>query len=360
MAKRNQRCDQSPTLTQVPSEPTDEDDSGPSTRMSTPIGEVLLSDFSVHKLPSECSEESTLETSGLSGECASTNVIVHTALVARIKVLEKENRELRQHASTQCKPFRLSCVAHSDSLVHFYTGFYSYKLLIAFFEFLGPVVNELRYWGSKGKAIRKRKTKLDPLNQFFLTLIKLRLNARERDIAFRFEIAVSTVSKYFITWVSFLYHHLSELPWTPTVERVRGTLPRAFKEKFPDTYSIIDATEVFIETPCDLMAQSSTCSNYKHHNTAKFIVGCTPNGALSFVSPLYVGSITDVELTRVSGYLESLQGKEGVSVMADRGFTISDQLSPLGITLNIPPFMEGQSQLMGVKLLHYEYTLRGS
>ena len=44
----------------------------------------------------------------------------------------------------------------------------------------------------------------------------------------------------------------------------------------------------------------------------------------------------------MSGYLESLQGKEGVSVMADRGFTISHQLSPLGITLNIP---EGQSQL---------------
>ena len=353
LPKRSQMCDLRPTLTHVPSElsePTGEEDSGPSTRMSTPIGEALLSDFSVYELPSECSEESALETSGLSGEYGSTNVVVHTALVARIKVLEEENQVLHQQTSSQCKPFRLSCIAHSDSLVHFYTGFYSYELLISFFDFLGPVVHELRYWGSKGKAIRKRKTKLDPLNQFFLTLIKLRLDARERDIAFRFQIAVSTVSKYFITWVSFLYHHLSELPWTPTVEQVRGTLPQAFKEKFPDTYSIIDATEVFIETPCDLMVQSSTWSNYKHQNTAKFIVGCTPNGAVSFVSPLYVGSITDVELTRVSGYLESLQGKEGVSVMADRGFTINDQLSPLGISLNIPPFMGGQSQLQSDKV----------
>ena len=44
--------------------------------------------------------------------------------------------------------------------------------------------------------------------------------------------------------------------------------------------------------------------------------------------------------------------------MADRGFTISDQFSLLGVTLNIPPFMEGQSQLppdkdVGVKLLHF-------
>ena len=153
------------------------------------------------------------------------------------------------------------------------------------------------------------------------------------------------MSKYFITWISFLYHHLGELQWSPSVEQVRGTLPQAFRERFPDTYAIVDATEVFIETPCDLQNQSSTWSNYKHNNTAKFIVACTPNGAISFVSPLYVGSISDVELTRVSGFIESLNGKNGVSVMADRGFTIRDQLSTLGITLNIPPFMEGRSQL---------------
>ena len=41
---------------------TDENDSGSGTRMSTPIGEVLLSEYSVHELPSECSEESALDT----------------------------------------------------------------------------------------------------------------------------------------------------------------------------------------------------------------------------------------------------------------------------------------------------------
>lgn len=82
-----------------------------------------------------------------------------------------------------------------------------------------------------------------------------------------------------------------------------------------------------------------------YHNTAKFIVACTPNGAISFVSPLYVGSISDVELMRVSGFIESLSGKAGVSIMADRGFTISNQLAPHGIKLNIPPFMEGRAQL---------------
>ena len=91
--------------------------------------------------------------------------------------------------------------------------------------------------------------------------------------------------------------------------------------------------------------QSSTWSNYKHHNTAKALVGCTPNGAVTFVSKLYVGSISDVELTRISGYLDTLDGKSGVSVMADRGFTVRNLLKDKGVELNIPPFMEGRPQM---------------
>lgn len=86
----------------------------------------------------------------------------------------------------------------------------------------------------------------------------------------------------------------------PTKEQVAGTLPHAFREKFVFTYAIIDGSEIFIEKPSDLHLQSSTWSNYKHNNTAKFLVACTPNGAVSFISPLYVGSISDVERTAVS------------------------------------------------------------
>ena len=128
-------------------------------------------------------------------------------------------------------------------------------------------------------------------------------------------------------------------------QRARRTLPQAFKDKFADTYAIIDATEIFIETPCDLHNQSSTWCNYKHRNTCKLLVACTPNGAISFVSSLYLGSISDVELTRVSGFIEHLHDKPGVSIMADRGFTIKDQLLPHKVSLNIPPFMEGRARL---------------
>ena len=64
-----------------------------------------------------------------------------------------------------------------------------------------------------------------------------------------------------------------------------------------------------------------------------------------FILPLYVGSISDVELTRVSGFVEQLQGKSGASIMPDLSFTVKNQVAAVGVTLNIPPFMEGRKQL---------------
>ena len=66
-------------------------------------------------------------------------------------------------------------------LIRFYSGFTSFEVLQAFFEFLGPEVNGLKYWGMDAKT-RRRRMKLDPFNQFFLTLMKLRLNLREQDL----------------------------------------------------------------------------------------------------------------------------------------------------------------------------------
>lgn len=59
-----------------------------------------------------------------------------------------------------------------------------------------------------------------------------------------------------------------------------------------------------------------------------------------YVSPLYLGSKSDPELTRVSGFLEQVQ--PGVCIMADRGFTINGMLKELGADLNLPPFLQGQ------------------
>ena len=197
---------------------------------------------------------------------------------------------------------------------------------------MGPAVSELNYWGSReGDRKRHRVRKLDPMNQLFLTLVKLKLNLKVEDLAFRFKSSASLVSRY----VDMLTH-LREIDWLPTVEQITGTLPHSFRKMYPNTYAIIDGSEVFLETPSDLT---------KQHNTSKFLVACTPNGAISYISPVFVGSISDVELTRESGFLKTIDDKPGISIMADRGFTIRDMLNDIGVKLNMPPFLEGRAQL---------------
>ena len=175
-------------------------------------------------------------------------------------------------------------------------------------------------------------------------------NLKVRDLAFRFEISMSTVSHYVTIWICFLYHHLKELDRTPSVEQVMGTLLKSFRQQYPTTYAIIDGSEIVIQTPSDLHVQSSTWSQYKHHNTAKFLIGCTPNGAVSFISQVFVGSISEVELTKMSGFLTTLEDKPGISIMADWGFTIMDLLQKLNIELNMPPFLEGKWQFSTEKV----------
>ena len=99
---------------------------------------------------------------------------------------------------------RLEQVKHDDELIHFNTGFVSYAVFLSFFNFLGSVVNELHYRGEKGgQGLRHRVRILDPINHLFLTLVKLKLNLKLKDLAFRFGISPSVVSRYINTWIYF-------------------------------------------------------------------------------------------------------------------------------------------------------------
>ncbi|RXN17930.1 E3 ubiquitin-protein ligase RNF213-alpha-like protein [Labeo rohita] len=83
------------------------------------------------------------------------------------------------------------------------------------------------------------------------------------------------------------------------------------------------------------LSTSETFSNYKNHTTFKGLIGIAPCGVITFVSKLYTGSISDIEITRQSQILQLLQPEDGV--MADKGFQIEKMLSQVGATLIIPP-----------------------
>ena len=63
------------------------------------------------------------------------------------------------------------------------------------------------------------------------------------------------------------------------------------------------------------------------------------------MSEVYEGSISDRKLVEVSGLLNKLE--PGNEVMANKGFTIHDLLTPHGIRLNIRPFLQKNMQMAG-------------
>ena len=120
-------------------------------------------------------------------------------------------------------------------------------------------------------------------------------------------------------------------------------MPADFKEKYPSTRVIIDCTEIRCQMPKSLCFNSELFSSCKNHTTLKVLVGISPGGAITFISQLYTGHISSTEIVMPSGFL-NLPFARGDSVMADKGFTVQDLL-PLGVCLNIPPFLGSKGQI---------------
>ena len=85
---------------------------------------------------------------------------------------------------TVVQPFTEEHFVNNENRVRFYTGLPGFDLLNTTFRFVGPFVS------------RKSKT-LTLFQEFVMVLIKLRLNVPLRDLAFRFGVSLSPVSRTF-------------------------------------------------------------------------------------------------------------------------------------------------------------------
>ena len=119
----------------------------------------------------------------------------------------------------------------------------------------------------------------------------------------------------------------------PSKEQIFHYMPPIFKKLYPSLVSIIDCTELQMESPSSLDKKSLCYSSYKSRTTMK---------ALFFISELYCGSISDPDIVKRSGYLQHIQ--RGDCVMAGKGFFIRDELAAVGGHLVLPHFLSGKRQ----------------
>ena len=102
-------------------------------------------------------------------------------------------------SDTQCHDFFAeSCFTDDDHKVHYYTGLPNSAILVAAFEYMVPIAcagtKREYYWKS-----------------YLIMLIKLRLNLGLQDLAYRFKVSLSTISRRFHEFLDIAYSQLDFL-----------------------------------------------------------------------------------------------------------------------------------------------------
>lgn len=87
------------------------------------------------------------------------------------------------------------------------------------------------------------------------------------------------------------------------------------------------------------------------------MIGISPKGLVTYVSPSYGGSASDRQIIERSELLQTLKtpsvtGRNkdemlspGDDIMADRGILVQDLFAPLDVKVNTPTTMKGRTQL---------------
>ncbi|XP_051956678.1 uncharacterized protein LOC127625424 [Xyrauchen texanus] len=283
-------------------------------------------------------------------EAAAVDMVLHEN-----EELTREIEDLRKQLD-QTKiilRFGLQRFAGSDEDIRFYTRFATYNHLMAFWELIEPAMHRMiRVTNSKVTKEAGNTRALPAIDEIFLFMMHLALGLKQKDLGHRFHVHQATVSRIITTWSNFLYFVLGSVCiWMPK-ERVRAHLPEEF-HLFRDTQVILDCTEIRCQTPSSLLLQSEVFSNYKSHCTFKALIGMAPHGAITFVSGLYAGSISDRELFKQSGIINLLTPE--MAIMVDKGFLI-DSLVPCKV--HRPVFLTKGKQMLPHEVTHTQSVAR--
>ncbi|XP_065891616.1 uncharacterized protein [Dysidea avara] len=243
-----------------------------------------------------------------------------------IKLLTEQLTTQKQLQGT----FTEECLAAaSDDFVRCHTALPNFNILRAIFQHVHKMV--------PAGGI----TKLSPFQEFMFVLLKLRIDPPLEYLACHLRISTATASRIFIKWLKQMDIRLQDFIIWPERNALQKTMPMCYQASFGKKVAvIIDCFEIFIDRPSSLSAHASTWSNYKHHNTAKALLGITPQGTVSFVSECWGGRDSDKHLTEHCSILRKLL--PGDIVLADRGFDIAELVAMMRAQLHIPAFTGGK------------------
>ncbi|XP_055070679.2 uncharacterized protein [Misgurnus anguillicaudatus] len=226
-----------------------------------------------------------------------------------LEALKKENMELRE--SVEKMSLTEASFRNDPEKVRFYTGLPNYFVFETVMLLLLPHM--------KGD----KNTKLSKFQQLLLTLMRLRLDLRNKDLAYRFGIKVATVTRTVHRIINIMFTTLvpTAVFWPSRVE-LRKNLPASLRSTYPDCAVIIDCFRVSLEKEDINQQVDSMPTQSALVNELKYVIGVAPQGVVMFVSSGSPGHVTDKSLVESSGLLFKLL--PGDVVLAERDFDIDD------------------------------------
>ncbi|XP_030746851.1 uncharacterized protein LOC115875514 [Sitophilus oryzae] len=208
--------------------------------------------------------------------------------------------------------------------------------------FIQKIENRLRLYTGVPKEYKNVIETLvirSSLKKYFiyLSLYKIKSNMSFQQIADLFAISKAYASTVFARTTLVLAEFMRHLIYWPSSDSIKTNLPIQFRMSFYNVQSIIDCLEIQIHKPSDPVQQALTWSEYEKCNTIKYLISCTPDGFINFISCGYGGRASDVAIFEdCGGYLKVLA--ENCVIMADRGFKqIETSLRKKKCTLVRPP-----------------------
>uniref|UniRef100_A0A8C9T4M6 THAP-type domain-containing protein n=1 Tax=Scleropages formosus TaxID=113540 RepID=A0A8C9T4M6_SCLFO len=231
--------------------------------------------------------------------------------VARLRREVRALRELAERSSLTEAALRAD-----PEKVRFYTGLPSFFVLETVLWLLSP---HLR--ADKG-------LKLSKFQQLLLALMRLRLDLRNQDLAYRFGVQVAAVARTVRAVVEAMSSTL--VPTTvfwPSRDELRRNLPAAVRSACPDCVVVVDCFSVALERHDEADAVDAPA------RSLKYLIGVAPQGVVTFVSRGAPGHASDRELLERCGLLGKLL--PGDVVLADRDLDASEAVAARGAQLRV-------------------------
>ncbi|CAC5421320.1 unnamed protein product [Mytilus coruscus] len=157
---------------------------------------------------------------------------IEKELERKLKERDEEIKQLKE--KLRIERFGVFRFSNDDAMIMFYTGFSTYALFLAFFNYVQPAANSMTSYYYKATdtinlSVSRQRTMV-LIDELFMFLCRLKCGLFEQDLACRFNVHVSTVSRKLITWSNFfLYFVLGSINIWPTRKQIQNKMPQVFK-----------------------------------------------------------------------------------------------------------------------------------